>query len=242
MGSGKYGAVSGMLSRMKMMDNIGEHMAALKTYSYKKGVPTFEARLAEANSGMATKGLNYARVTGETIDFTPGQLEASGNPLHVALSGDGFFQVLQEDGSMAYTRKGAFRLNAEGLLIDAGGKLVMNADGDEILLSNPNVEISPDGSIWYDNAQVAQLGVFKFADNSILKREAGSLFVPSDGIEPELHLEPEVAQNHLETSNIDIMKTTVRMTANLRAFEATQKALKIYSDMDSKAADIGLVQ
>ena len=73
MGSGKYGAVSGMISRMQMMENISEHMAAVKTYSYKKGVPTFEAKLAEASSGMATKAVNYSKISKETIDFTPGQ-------------------------------------------------------------------------------------------------------------------------------------------------------------------------
>jgi flagellar basal body rod protein FlgG len=242
MGSGKYGAVSGMLTRMKMMDNISEHMAAVKTYSYKKGVPTFEARLAEANSGMATKGVNYARISGEAIDFSPGELEASGSPLHLAINGDGFFQVQLDDGTMAYTRKGGFRLNPEGFLIDSADRKIMGTGGNEILLPSPNVEISPDGSIWHDGAQVGHVGVFKFEDNSILKRAGAALFAPSDGSEPELDLQPQVAQYNLETSNVDMMKTTVRMTANLRAFEAMQKALKIYSEMGNKGAEIGLVQ
>ena len=49
-------------------------------------------------------------------------------------------------------------------------------------------------------------------------------------------------QKNVEGSNVDMMREMVRMTSNLRTFEATQKALKIYSDMDSKAAEIGLVQ
>lgn len=242
MASGKYGAVSGMVTRMQMMENISEHMAAVKTYSYKKGVPTFEATLAEANSGMASKALNYARVSGEAIDFSPGQLEVSGSPLHVAINGDGFFQVQRDDGTLAYTRKGGFQLNSEGLLVDALGRRVMSLGGEQLLLPSPDVTISQDGSIWYEQQQIGQIGIYKFADNSILQRAETGLFVPSDGSNPEPHPEPQLAQHNLETSNVDMMRTTVRMTSNLRAFEAMQKALRVYSDMGSKASEIGLVQ
>jgi len=231
------------MGRMKMMDNISEHLAAAKTFSYKKGMKTFEARLAEANSGMATKGVNYVQTTPkEFIDFTPGELEYSGNPLHVAINGDGFFQVMRDDGTLAYTRKGNFKISAEGFLVDAHGNQVMSAEGEPIPLTNPDVTIGSDGNIWLDGAQLAQIGVLQFEDNSVLQRAGGGMFTPEDGAEPTLKPEPEVAQNNLETSNIDMMRTTVKMTTNLRAFEAIQKALRVYSDMDSKAQDIGLVQ
>lgn len=68
------------------------------------------------------------------------------------------------------------------------------------------------------------------------------MFQSNNGIEPEEHPNPQMIQGNLEGSNIDMMRTMVRMTSNLRAFEATQKALKIYSEMDSKSAEIGLVQ
>lgn len=242
MSSGKYGAVAGMVSRMDMMENITTHLAAAKTFSYKKGVSTFEARLAEANSGMATEGLNYVRKTKETIDFTPGEIEYSGNPLHVALNGEGFFKVMHADESVAYTRKGAFKMTPDGFLVDAFGLKVMSIENEPIILPNPNVTISATGNIRYQGVEVGQIGVFKFEDNSILKRAPGSAFVPSDNSKSTLLAEPEVIQNNLETSNVDMMKTTVKMTSNLRAFEATQRALKIYNEMDTKAAEIGLVQ
>lgn len=239
MGSGKYGAISGMVSRMRMMDNISEHMAAAKTYSYKKGVVTFEAKLAESQSGLATKGVNYSGLTKESIDFTPGELEYSGTPLHVAINGDGFFQVLLEDGSMAYSRRGGFQMNAEGFLVDPDGNQVLGPDGGPISLPAPDVDISPDGSIWRNGTQLGQIGVFQFADNSVLQRSGPGLFVATDGTEPELHPEPMLAQNHLETSNIDIMRSTVRMVSNMRTFESLQKALMTYSKMGEKANEVG---
>ncbi len=239
MGSGKYGAISGAISRMQMQENISEHLANLKTPSYKKGIVAFKAQLDEASSGMLTKGINHTVLSEETIDFTPGQLEFSGDPLHLAINGDGFFQVERQDGSLAYTRKGNFKLNPLGVLTDSGGQPVVSAEGGQIILFHPDVEIAPDGSIFADGERIAKIALFKFTDNSILARAGGNMYTPVDGSQPEPHPEPQLVQKSLEASNVDMMTTMARMTSNLRAFEATQKALKIYNDMDSKASEIG---
>jgi flagellar basal-body rod protein FlgF len=242
MANGKYGAVSGMIGRMQMLENISRQLSGVQTQSYKKGISTFAAELTEAQSGMASKAVNYVKVSDETIDFTPGQMEYSSNPLHVAINGDGFFQLEREDGTLAYTRKGAFRLNNEGILVDGGGLSVLSTDGDPISLPSPDVSITPDGTIWHGNQLYGQLGVFQFEDNSILDRGPGSLFVPRDGSEPEPLPDPELAQNNLESSNVNMMETVVQMTTNMRAFESLQKVLRAYNDMDTKSLEIGLVQ
>ncbi len=242
MSSGKYGAISGAVSRMQMLENISEHLAAAKTPGYKKGMVTFEARLGEAKSGLATKGVNYSRLTEQEIDFTPGHIEFSGDPLDLAINGDGFFQIQRSDGSFGYARKGDFQLNGNGTLVDTNGLAVMGSGGGEIVLPHSDVDIGADGSIWAGQEKVGQVGLFQFADTSVLQRIGGEMFRPSGDIQPEQHPDPQIVQKNLEASNIDMMKEMVRMTSNLRAFESTQKALKIYSDMGSKAAEIGLVQ
>lgn len=242
MSSGKYGAVSGAVARMQMLENISEHLAAAKTPGYKKGMVTFEAKLGEATSGLATKATNYSRLTKQEIDFTAGHVEYSGDTLDLAINGEGFFQIQRPDGSFGYTRKGNFQLNGEGRLIDANGFAVMDAAGGEITLPHPDVDILEDGSIWENGNRVGKVGLFQFTDTAVLQKAGGEMFVPTEDIQPEIHPEPQMVQKNLESSNIDMMKEMVRMTSNLRAFEATQKALKIYSDMDSKASDLGLVQ
>ena len=241
MSSGKYGAISGAVARMQMLNNISVHLAAAKTPGYKKGMVTFEATLGEASSGMATRATNYSHLTIPTIDFTPGHIEYSGDTLDLAINGDGFFQVQLPDGSFGFTRKGDFQLNGDGKLVDTNGYPVMGTGG-ELTLPNPDVDISTDGSIWNDGEKVGQVALFNFPDTSILQRAGNEMFQASDGSQPEAHPNPQMIQRNLEASNIDMMKSMVRMTTNLRAFEATQKALKIYSDMDSKAAELGLIQ
>jgi len=242
MASGKYGAISGAVARMQMLDTISEHLAAAKTPGYKKEVVTFEARLGEATSGMVTKGTNYTRMTKPELDFSPGHIEHSGDPLDIAINGEGFFQIQRPDGTFGYARKGNFELNGEGKLIDTGGSPVMSAGGGEIFLPHSDVNITQDGSIWDEDKLVAKIGLYLFPDTSILRRARGEMFIPTDGTVPELHPSPRMLQKNLEGSNIDMMKSMIRMTTNLRAFEATQKVLKIYSNMDEKGSQLGLIQ
>jgi flagellar basal body rod protein FlgG len=241
MSSGKYGAISGAVARMQMLDNISVHLAAAKTPGYKKGMVTFEATLGEASSGLATRATNYSRLTTPKIDFTPGHIEYSGDTLDLAINGEGFFQIQLPDGSFGFTRKGNFQLNGEGKLVDTNGYPVMGTGG-ELTLPGPDVDISTDGSIWSGDEKVGQVALFRFADTSVLQRAGNEMFKASDGRQPEALPNPQMIQRNLEASNIDMMRSMVKMTTNLRAFEATQKALKIYSDMDGKAAELGLIQ
>ena len=238
MSSGKYGAISGAVARMHMLDNISVHLAAAKTPGYKKGEVTFEARLGEAVSGMGTRATNYTHLTAPEIDFSPGNLEHSGDSLDLAINGEGLFKIQRPDGSFGYTRKGNFQLSSEGKLIDTNGYPVIGSGG-ELTLPGPNVVISTDGTIWAGEKKVGQVALFKFADTSILQRAGNEMFQAKDGTEPEPLSNPQMLQRSLEGSNINMMKSMTEMTSNLRAFEATQKALSIYNDMDSKAAEMG---
>lgn len=242
MSSGKYAAISGAVARMQRLEILSEHLAAAKTPGYKKAVVTFEARLGEATSGMATKGTNYTQLTKEKIDFSSGEMEYSGDPLDLAIDEGGFFQIERPDGTFGYSRKGNFELNAEGKLIDTNGFPVMGVDSKPIFYPRPDLDIGHDGKIWDGETLVGQIGLFLFPDTSVLQRTGGEMFVPIDETKPQLHPSPHVLQKNLERSNIDMMKTLTLMTSNLRAFEATQKVLRIYSDIGAKTAEIGLLQ
>lgn len=242
MADGKYAAISGAVARMHKLDNISEHLASARTPGYKKADVSFAARLGEATSGLATNATNFTGLTAHRIDFSPGQIEHSGRPLDVAVNGDGFFQIQRPDGEFGYTRKGNFQLNGNGLLIDSGGYPVTGPAGEEIFLDRSDVDILSDGSIWADEQQVAQIGLFLFEDTGLLQRAGEDMFIPVGEAAVELHPEPEVIQHSLEGSNVNLMEEMARMTTNLRAFEATQKALKTYSDMNAKATEMGLLQ
>lgn len=242
--NGKYAALSGAVARMRTLDNISERLASANTPGYKKGTEAFSARLGEAVSGMATNGTNFTSLTGQKIDFSLGHMEYTGLRLDVAINGEGFFQMQQPGGESVYTRVGSFKLSPEGQLIGNHEYPVMDVNEEPIFLPNADVMIRSDGTIWEDGAAepIAQIALYVFEDKDILRRGGNGMFVTADDTEPELHPQPEMIQNNIESSNVNMMEEMTRMTTNMRAFEATQKALRIYSDMNAKASELGLVQ
>lgn len=242
MADGKYAAISGAVARMHNLDNISEHLASTRTPGYKKGTISFAAKLGEAASGMATNATNFSGLGNQAIDFSPGDIQDSGRPLDLAIIGDGFFRVQRPDGEAGYTRKGNFQLDRDGFLVDGNGYPVSGVDGNRIRLPQADVDILSDGSIWVDDQQIDRIGLFLFDDNRILRRAGQDMFLPAAGGEARLHATPQLSQHSLEGSNVELMTEMIRMTTNMRAFEATQKALKIYSEMDAKATEMGLVQ
>jgi flagellar basal body rod protein FlgG len=242
MGSGKYGALSGVMARMQMAENINANLANINTSGYKKGTPIFEARLAEAQATRGQRPTNFVQVSGETIDFTPGPLNRTGDPMNLAISGAGFFRVQQADGELVYARRGNFQINElNEMVTSSGGKLLGEGDAP-VVLPQGEIEVLRDGSILSDQQRVGLIPLYLFADTRVLKRGNDGVFIAPDNEVPTLDPRAEMAQGFLEGSNVNVMEETARMISNKRAFEAAQKVLTSYSEMDSKLADLGGLQ
>ena len=242
MGSGKYGALTGAISRMQVLDNINSNIANASTPGYKKGVPVFEAKFSEA---MATRGMhstNFTTVSAETIDFSQGQMNKSGNPLHLAINGKDFFRIQKEDGEIVYGRRGNFQRNENNEIVtSAGAKLLGNGD-TPVLLPLEEFTILLDGSIIADNKRVGSIPLYTFEDTNLLRRGNDGVFVaPPDAVVTQSP-QPEMLQGYMEGSNVNIMQETARMVSTMRVFESAQKALSAYDNMDSKLAELGNLQ
>jgi flagellar hook protein FlgE len=138
-----YSGISGMKNFQTKLDVIGNNIANVNTYGYKKGRVTFQDLMNQTVSGAsrATEnrgGQNAMQVglgsTLSSIDTiqTQGSLQTTGRSLDVAVSGDGFFMVRQGNNQL-YTRAGNFYLDSSGSLVTGGGALVqgfpVDADG-----------------------------------------------------------------------------------------------------------------
>jgi flagellar hook protein FlgE len=138
-----YSGISGMKNFQTKLDVIGNNIANVNTYGFKKGRATFQDLMNQTVSGAsrATEnrgGINAMQVglgaTLATIDTiqTQGSVQTTGRSLDVAVSGDGFFVVRQGNNEM-YTRAGNFYLDSNGSLVTGGGSLVqgygINNDG-----------------------------------------------------------------------------------------------------------------
>jgi flagellar basal-body rod protein FlgF len=242
MGSGKYGALSGVIARMQMLDNINSNLANVNTTGYKKGVSIFETQLSEATASRNNQATNFTRINSNGIDFSQGQLTKSGNPMHLAISGAGFFRIQQESGDMVYARRGNFQLNQAGEMVTTSGAKLLGEGDAPIVIPPGDFTVTTAGSVISDSQLIGTIPLYTFKDTSILTRGNDGVFVAPANAEVTQSEQPEMLQGYLEDSNVNIMQETARMVYNTRVFEAGQKALTAYSNMDSKLAELGSIQ
>jgi flagellar basal-body rod protein FlgG len=170
------------------------------------------------------------RLSDEVIDMSQGAFQKTGNPLDLAVRGDGFFKV-QKDGSEYLTRNGVFSLSPEGVLITEQGYPVMANGGQVSLPPRSNIVIDGEGVIRADGQEVARLDFVQPADPKDLKKEGENLF----SIEgEEVPAEGEVAQGYIEKSNVEIVNEMVAMIECQRSFEMYQKMISTTDQLDSK--------
>ena len=145
-------AASGMTAQQMNVDVIANNLSNVNTTGFKKSKIEFQdilyqklrsagAESAAGSSVPISLEIGYGvRPTATQRSFTMGSLQLSGNPLDMAIEGNGFFQVLMPDGTVAYTRDGTFKLSAEGQIVTSDGffaqpEISIPADALEISIS-----------------------------------------------------------------------------------------------------------
>lgn len=231
----------GMINDVRQMDIISQNIANANTNGYKRDLPvsgTFPAEFESALLGMTQSAmplqnnLPLPRVQ-SVLDASQGALRFTGNPLDVAIEGDGFFELSTAEGTR-FTRHGAFKLDVGGRLVTADGHVV-NGVGGEIRLLNTSPKIDKQGRLFDGEDMVGQLKVVRFDDTTGLHRLGGGLYMSDTVAEPVVGAHQGVRQGHLEASNVDAMHEMVRMIETTRHFEMSQKVITGYDEMIGEA-------
>lgn len=244
MSSGKYSALSGALSRLKLMDSISDNLANNKTVGFKKSQVAFEARLADARAVRGNQIHSLTEAREGFTDYTQGSLIRTDVKTNVAIDGAGLFKVQDDQGGVHYTRQGNFQVDLEGILTTSEGMKVLGENNRPIVLPSSDVSIDERGRITSEEGEAGQLPVYTFADPTVMERIGGGLFrVSQDDIKNfEQRLpEPVIVQGRIEDSNVNMMQEMGKMMEALRAFEACQKMLKNYGTLDNKAIELGRI-
>lgn len=120
-------SLSGINASTEKLDVIGVNIANAQTVGFKETTARFaDIFFNKTNAGQMGSGALNVNLDQQ---FTQGTLKLSDNTLDIAISGNGFFQVMSPDGSLAYTRNGQFHTDANNYLMTAQGDKVMGADG-----------------------------------------------------------------------------------------------------------------
>ena len=240
MGSGLYSAVSGAMSRLQMMDTISDNISNGSTAGFKKGAVSFEAILERPKRPEDGRGIDYAKIKEGFTDFSQGGLTRTGVPLQLAIEGEGFFKVQDANGQVFFTRQGLLRRDASGNLMTPQGMKVLGENGDPLSFPSEDVVIDEQGMATFAEGEKVRIPVYEVADVKKLER-VGAAF--RDAPEPVATLieRPRVFQGYIEDSNVQATQEMARMMEALRVFEACQKMMKNYSELDGKVIELGVM-
>jgi flagellar basal-body rod protein FlgF/flagellar basal-body rod protein FlgG len=236
MNSGIYTASAGLLARTQQLDVAANNLANANTSGFRGERISFQTRLMSASATVASKAVNSFGVLGEgRTDFAQGSMLATGNPLDLALEGQGFFAV-QTPSGVQYTRNGAFHLTRTGGLVTAEGYPVLGANGP-IVLPSGNPEISPAGVISVNGDVAGQLQFNTFnADVALTPMGEAYFSAPAAAAQPASGL--SVLQGSLEGSNVSPIAAATGLLSIQRNAEMMQRCLTVfYNDFNRTAAE-----
>ena len=246
-------AKTGLEAQQTRMAVTANNLANVNTTGFKRSRAVFEDLLyqnngqagaqssedTQLNSGLMV-GTGVRVVATEKI-FNQGNIVQTGNSLDMAIEGQGFFQILNPDGSLAYSRDGTFQVNADGDMVTAKGYVLQ--PGITIPEDALSVTISNDGIVSVlqsGNSSPTEVGTIQLANfvnpaglqpiGQNLFLESGSSGSPQTGT-PGLNGLGGLAQGSLETSNVNTVEELVNMIETQRAYEMNSKAIATAEQM-----------
>lgn len=240
MSSGFYAAFSGWLARSEALDTAASNLANAGTQGFRAEREYFRSALmgpGAAGDQLDSTVNDFGVLGGNQLDLGQGSLTTTGNPLDVAIEGQGFFAVQTKDG-VRYTRDGSFKRSRIGLLITSSGEPVLDPRGKPIQVPNGAVTIGADGIVSVGGSASGTIAVFDFPSANSLIPEGANRFMPVNGAKPRLSTSAMLHQGALEGSNQNVIHGTLDLILAQRQAEMMQKALVLFdNDLDKTACE-----
>lgn len=254
-----YTAASGMHAQQTNLDNIANNIANVNTTGFKRSRVEFQDLVYETmrtpaptEQGTVTPaGLQIGGGTKPVAtlkNFELGAPTQTGNPLDMMINGDGFFQVLMPDGSLAYTRDGSWKISSEGQVVNAEG--LQMEPPITIPEDATSISIAADGRILVETAgadepsELGQIELARFINPAGLSSLGDNLYrqTISSGdpvvAQPGLDGVGTLAQGYLESSNVKIVNEMINMITAQRSYELSSKSVKTADDMINTAVNL----
>lgn len=239
---GIYTAASGMVAAQLRQDIITNNLVNADTAGYKQDrvlQGAFPTMLLSRLEGGTSEKIGYlgtgSRIEGQWTDYTPGHLRETGNPLDLAITGEGFF-VVQTPAGNRYTRQGHFLIDNQGYLVTRRGDRVMGSNGPVRLQPGAKVLIDDLGNVLQQGEVVDRLQVVTFNDLRNLIKEGDGLFA-SGGEEGQPVEAPELKPGYLEGSNVNLVHEMTKMIEAVRYYQLNQKLITLQDETLGKAVN-----
>ena len=212
-------------------------------------IPAFRSDLEQFRSmpvfGDGFDSRVYSMTERPGIDFSHGTIYKTGNPLDIAINGDGWIAVQTIDGTEAYTRRGDIRINNSGFLENGNGQLILGNGGpiqmppaDQVVVgTDGTITIRPIGQDERTLAVIDRIILVNPPINEMYKADDG-LFRLRSGENAELDASVRLAPESLETSNVSIVSGLVQMIEHARQYEMDIKSMTAAKENDEAGTRI----
>jgi flagellar basal-body rod protein FlgF/flagellar basal-body rod protein FlgG len=238
MDSGYYAAMTGLVARNQALDTAAANLANTQTPGYRAEREYFRSVLLgpdAADSQLGETVNNYGLLGGDRLNMAQGPLQETGNPLDLAVEGEGFFEVQTANG-IRYTRDGGFHRAQNGRLVTAAGEPVLSTTGQTIAIPPGEVTVGGNGVISVAGGAVATVGVFTFPAGTQLTPEGANRYIAPAGVDSQLSTKADVHQGAIESANQDVIQGTMDLIVMQRQAEMMQKALTVFHTEFNKIA------
>ena len=248
-----FTAATGMIAQQTQVDVTSHNIANVNTMGYKKNRAEFADLIYQVMSYAGTPtSTTTTHPTGIEVGLgvrpqaitkihSQGYFKETGNNLDMVIAGNGFFQVQMPDGTTAYTRNGAWKLDSDGNIVnDDGLQLVPNitipADATQISIGiDGTVSVLQPGA--QEMQQVGQIEIVNFINPAGLHSSGDNLFLetgasgaPIIGIAGQDGL-GQIKQGFVEMSNVQLVEEMTELITGQRAYEANSKAITTSDSM-----------
>lgn len=259
------------------IDMVANNLANVSTPGFKESLLSIEESydLQERSNTVAQYGgvmpgaenaeiLNRNLYVGKRIDFSQGSLAETGNPLDMAINGEGFFQVRTPGGNLGYTRAGMFSTDRDGNLVNNEGmkvepairipatisKININSDGAVLGVLMKGTEEGADGFDGFGDLEeeaeeqtieIGRISLYKFANPDGLEQMGHNIYLPTaasgEGIPgtPGAEGYGEIKAGMIEKANTDLTKAIASLIEAQRAYQFDLRIAKNQDEMTQMA-------
>jgi flagellar basal-body rod protein FlgF len=238
--------LSRQMSLHREIEVVANNIANINTTGFKADNAVFEEYLmpgARADQfAWPDRRMSYVQDRSTWHDLSQGPVERTGNPLDIAIDGEGFL-VVQTPRGERYTRNGALQLNASGQLVTSEGYQVMGESGPIVMQAQDrDIMVSQEGSVSAREGAITsairgKLRIVTFDRSQPLRKDGGSTFAASDNAQPQPVQNPRVVQGAIEKSNVRSVVEMTRMIEITRNYQQVASMLQSQSDMSRSAID-----
>ncbi|MEM9287888.1 MAG: flagellar basal-body rod protein FlgF [Pseudomonadota bacterium] len=241
-----YVALSHQAAMRRSLDLIANNIANMNTTAFRREQVMFQDYVIELDRLDVDdmKDVAFVQDYGVARDFRQGRLQQTGNPLDLAISGSGFFEVQNpETGTINYSRNGSLKITEQGTLATNTGQEVLSAGGGpiEIPADASKIDIAADGTVSTNQGVAGRIRLVTFDNEQLLEKVGDTLFSSEE--QPIDAEEATLVSGMIEGSNVQPLVEMTNMMKVMRSYQSVNNTIEKYQEMRvSSMRNLGRVQ